>query len=128
MFIIIDVINPSMEMIIAILFLSMGLLHGVLKYVIIRDAARDVFNGGGVPVMDFVIFVPLWLSVGGSSLLKHVDAYPFPFFGLVAYFLLAALFYGIMELEYKLGRPEVERQLAEIERRKAAEQDAPAEG
>ena len=107
---------------IGIMFLLMGLLHGIFKYFVIRDAARDVFNGGGVPVMDFVIFVPLWLSIGGGNLLKHWDAYPFPFFGLVVYVALAALLYGIMELEYTLGKPEVERQLAEIEKRKAAEQ------
>ena len=84
--------------------------------------ARDLFNGGGVPVMDFVIFVPLWLSFGISVLLKYLGAYPFPFFGLAAYLVLAALLYGVMNLEYKLGKPEVERQLEQIEKRKTSEQ------
>lgn len=106
------------------MFCSVGLLHGVFKYFVIRDAARDIDNGGGVPVLDFAIFVPLWLSFGGTLLLKHYGAYPFPLFGFLAYFVLAALLYGVIELEYRLGRPEVERKLRAIEERKGAEQPA----
>ena len=98
----------------------MGLLHGAFKYFVIRHAARDVYKGGGVPVMDFVIFVPLWLSVGTSALLKQGNLYPFPFFGLVFYLVLATVLFGVMVLEYKLGKPEVERKLAEIQKRSSA--------
>lgn len=108
-------------MILGIVFIVIGLLHGILKYLFIRDAARDVFGGGGAPVMDFVIFVPLWIAFGAGLLLKHLDAYPFPFFGLVLYFALAAVLYGVMELEYKLGEPEVKKQLEQIEKRAAME-------
>ena len=111
-------------MAIGIIFCSAGLLHGALKYVIIRNAARDIYNGGGVPVLDFAIFVPLWLSFGSTLLLKHYAAYPFPFFGVLAYFVLAALLYGVIALEYRLGRPEVERQLRAIKERKGADQSA----
>jgi len=48
-------------MITGIIFCVFGLVHGVLKYFVIRSAARDIYNGGGVPVIDFVVAVPLWL-------------------------------------------------------------------
>jgi hypothetical protein len=111
-------------MITGIIFCAIGLLHGIFKYFVIRDAARDVCNGGGVPVMDFVIFVPLWLAVGIGFLLEHYGAYPFPFFGLAAYVVMASLLYGLMKLEYRLGKPEVERQLREMERKKNADPGA----
>jgi hypothetical protein len=111
-------------MIIGIVFCVFGLLHGVFKYFLIRSAARDVYNGGGVPVMDFVVFVPLWLSVGASLLLKHGYHYPFPFFGLVAYLALASSLYALMQFEYRRGRPERERQLEIIKSRKRAEPGA----
>ena len=76
--------------------------------------------------MDFVIFVPLWLAIGASALLKHGGLYPFSFFGVLLYLVLAAGLCGVMALEYRLGRPEVERQLAEIQKRKSAQQDAAA--
>ena len=58
---------------------------------------------------------------------KHGNLYPFAFFGLVVYLMLAAGLYGVMELEYKLGKPEVERQLAAIEKRHSAEKGAAAD-
>ena len=116
-----------MMMTMGVILCAAGLLHGVIKYVVIRDAARDIYNGGGVPVLDFAIFVPLWLSVGGTFLLKHYGVYPFPFFGAVVYFVLAAILYGVIELEYRLGRPEVARQLRAIEEREGAEQSAGGE-
>jgi hypothetical protein len=107
-------------MIIGLIFCAIGLIHGIFKYFVIRSAARDIYNGGGVPVMDFVVFVPLWLAVGSSLLLKHTRHHPFPFFGLVAYFILAIVFYALMALEYRLGKPEVERQLEMIKARNRA--------
>lgn len=100
---------------IGLVFCAVGLLHGVFKYFVIRSVARDVYNGGGVPVLDFVILVPLWLSFGGTFLLEAYALYPFPFFGFVAYFVLALILYGMMQLEYRLGRPELERRLREME-------------
>ena len=114
-------------LILGIILCAMGLLHGGIKYFVIRGAARDVYDGGGVPVLDFAVFVPLWFAVGTSVLLKHSGLYAFPFFALVLYFVLAAVLYGVVRLEYRLGRPEIERQLAEIQKRKAAEPAAPAD-
>jgi hypothetical protein len=115
-------------MIIGFIFCIIGLIHGIFKYFVIRSAARDIYNGGGVPVMDFVVFTPLWLSVGASLLLKHTQHYPFPFFGLMAYFVLAVVFYALMVLEYRLGKPEVEHQLELIKARNRAEPGAPPNG
>jgi hypothetical protein len=106
--------------IIGIAFCAAALAHGCSKYFAIRKSARHVYNNGGVRVMDFVFLVPLWLAVGVSMLLKRWDLYPFPFFGVVLYFLVAVSLYSVMELEYKLGKPEVERQLAEIAKSNAA--------
>lgn len=78
-------------------------------------------NGDDVPIMDFAIFVPLWLSLGASCLLKHFHWYPCPFFSLGLYVVLGAASYGVIALEYRLGKPEVDRQLAEIKTRKEAE-------
>ena len=121
-----DKVNDIITFIFGITFCVAGLIHGTFKYFVIRDAARDAFNSGGVPVMDFVIFVPLWLAVGASNLLKHGNLYPFPFFGLLFYIVLAIVLCGVMALEYRLGKPEKERQLLEIEKRRVAEQDAAA--
>lgn len=106
--------------IIGIVFCLLGLLHGGIKYFVIRDAARDLYNGGGAPVMDFVIVVPLWWALGTWLLLEHGHLYPFPFFGLVQYVVLATVFYGIMQREYRLGKPEISRQLAELKKRREA--------
>jgi hypothetical protein len=97
-----------------------GLLHGAFKYKVIRSVARDVFNGGGVPVMDFVIVAPFWLAAGATVLLKRFALYPFPFFGLVLYGVIAAASYGVMELEYRRGAPERQRQLERIQAHEAA--------
>jgi len=119
-------VNDIVTFIFGITFCAAGLIHGTYKYLVIREAARDAFNSGGVPVMDFVIFVPLWLTVGASNLLKHGNLYPFPFFGLLLYIVLAIVLCGVMALEYRLGKPEKERQLLEIEKRRVAEQDVAA--
>ena len=49
----------NIAMKVGILLISAGLLHGIFKFFVIRDAARDIFNGGGVPIIDFVVLVPL---------------------------------------------------------------------
>ena len=107
-----------------IILCLIGLVHGVFKYFVIRDVARDVFRGGGVPIIDFVIWVPIWFSFGLSIVLVDIDLYPFPFFAVVIYVGLAAGLYGLMQLEFKLGKPEVERQLTEIRERSSAERSA----
>jgi hypothetical protein len=108
-------------MIFGIVFCVIGFIHGVFKYFVIRSAARDVYNGGGVPVIDFVVFVPLWLSVGASLLLKRFGLYPFPLFGIVAYSVLAGVLYGLMQFEYRRGRPERDRQFRMIKAMNRAE-------
>jgi len=115
-------------MILGIFFCIIGLIHGAFKYFVIRSAARDVYNGGGVPVMDFVVFVPLWLSIGATLVLKRLQHYPFPLCGVVVYFILAIALYGLMQLEYHQGKPERLRHLETIKARGRAEHGAPPNG
>ena len=110
-------------MIIGFIFCTLGVLHGLFKYFVIRSAARDIFNGGGVPVLDFAVIVPIWLSIGISSFLRHYQVLPFPSFGFVLYLALAVLFYGVIKREYVIGQPARVAQLNLIKERKLAEQD-----
>jgi len=97
---------------------ALGLFYAVFKYSVIRYAARDIYNGGGVPIMDFVVIVPVFLAGGLSLLLKQANHYPFTDFGVLVYVGLAVVFYLIIKLEYHLGKSERIRQLNEIKAKK----------
>ena len=103
-----------------------GLVHGVFKYFVICSAARDVYDGR--PVMDFVVVVPLWFCVGGSLFVAWMGYHPSLLVAIEAYAVLAALFYVVMQSEYRKGRPERERQLERIGSSKHAEPDTPPNG
>jgi len=96
------------------IFLILGLLAGLFKYMVVRNAARDIYNGGGAPVMDFVIFWPGMVALGLYHILDSGGHRPFSYFGFVAYVLLALACYGIMQNEYRMGKPLIEAQLKQI--------------
>jgi hypothetical protein len=112
-------------LIVGIFFLIIGIVFGVIKYFFIRSAARDLFNGGGAPTLDFAIFIPMFLANGISLLLKHAKHYPFFGFGFLLYLVIAALFFGIMCLEDALGKPIRQQQLADIVAARAKREEHP---
>ena len=98
---------------IGVSFLVVGALWTALKGYVVWDTAHDVFNGGGVPTLDFVIFCPIPISIGLGFLFPHHLNCGIQF-GI--YFALAVL-YGIVHWVFdRIGAPERARQLAEIQR------------
>jgi hypothetical protein len=102
--------------------LVVGVLCSALKGRVVWDIAHDPFNGGGAPTLDFPVVCPVPLAAGLSMVLRALDAYPFPGFGLALYVGLAICFGVLRWWFYRVGGPERQRQLAAIQRRAAAEQ------
>ncbi len=102
--------------------LVVGLLWAAFKGWVVWDIAHDLFNGGGAPTLDFPVFCPLPLAVGGSLVLSALDALPFPGFGFALYLGLAVCFGVLLWWFSRVGEPERQRQLAAIQQHPAAEQ------
>ncbi len=101
-------------MTLGMILLAFGVLWAVFKGYVVWDIAHDVYNGGGAPTLDFPVFCPIPLALGGSMVLSALDKHPFPGFGLVLYLCLA-LFLGFLHWWFdRLGEPERERQLRQI--------------
>jgi hypothetical protein len=94
---------------VGIAFLIVGLLWTAFKGYVVWDVAHDLFNGGGVPTLDFAVFCPMPLAFGASLVLTELGASPFPGFGFVIYLGLAVGFGALMWLFYRLGEPDRQR-------------------
>lgn len=87
------------------------------KTYVVWDASRDLYNGGGVPTLDYVIFFPPLLSFSVVTLLASLEIRPFPYFG-IALWLLLVLISGFLHwLFVRLGAPHRDAQLEEIKRK-----------
>ncbi len=98
-------------MTLGIALIALGLLYSLFKGYVVWTVTHDVFNGGGVPTLDFALLCPVPLAAGVSFMLEASGRLPFPFFGLMAYLCVAASFWLLHSLFDQLGRPERERQL-----------------
>jgi hypothetical protein len=109
-----------------ITILAFGVLYAAFKAFVVWDIAHDLFNGGGPPTLDFPIFCPIPLALGGNLVLRGLGKQPFPGFGYVAYICLVVVFGFLLWLFYRLGAPERKRQLQELQNkhRAANEPDA----
>lgn len=107
-----------------IIVFVLGLLWAAIKSYVVWDCARDVYNGGGAPVLDFPVICPIPLAVGLSWMLRAQDWLPFPGFGFAAYVGLAAIFGFVLWLFYRLGKPERRRRLLAIEQKAADQSEA----
>lgn len=97
-------------MILGIIFLALGLLMAAFKAYVAWDIAHDLFNGGGAPTLDFPIFYPIPIALGGSMVLSALGKLPFPGFGCAAYLCFAVFFSLLLWLFDRLGAPARQRQ------------------
>ena len=87
----------------------------LFKATVVWSASHDIYNGGGVPTMDFPVFYPVFIAFFLSNALRFAELYPFPYFGACAWFgvmLSASLFMWYAD---RHGEPERQRQLDAIQ-------------
>lgn len=101
-----------------IIILLLGLLGAGFKGYAVWTAAHDIHNGGGAPTLDFTVFWPIPIAVGGSVALTGANHYPFAGFGFVLYGALLIGFGFLPWMFYRHGAPERERQLRLIQEQK----------
>lgn len=114
-------------MTIGICVLVIGLLFSALKASVVWSATHDVFNGGGVPTLDFAIFCPIPLAGGTSMILTAQGVHPFTGFGFVLYMALALLVWFLHCFFDRHGEPERQRQLTYLQQMPRPQLDRSAE-
>jgi hypothetical protein len=88
---------------------AVGILWSMFKGWVVWDAARDPYNGGGVPTIDFPLFCPVPITAGVSLIARAWSVSPFPGFVFAVYLGLAACFWLLLWHFYRLGEPERQR-------------------
>lgn len=112
-------------MITAIACILLGLVYAAWKYAVIRYAARDIYNGGGAPVLDFVVIPPVFLGFGVSTLFLEIGHGQFPGFGALVFLATAVFLYYVMQREYKIGEPIIAKKAEELRNQKQKEKNEP---
>jgi hypothetical protein len=69
------------------------------------EYVHDVYNGGGVPPLDWIIVAPAFLAFSIRVLLTSMDAMPFHLFGLVLFFVLMLIATGVYRVLDWSGKP-----------------------
>jgi hypothetical protein len=104
--------KPSQEMFwTSIIVIIIGLILLCFKAFVVWDVSNDPYGGGGVPTLDFPFIYPAIVSVGLSFLLEDLKLSPFPFFGLLIYFILVGICFYLFWLFDRLGKPARDRQI-----------------
>jgi hypothetical protein len=106
---------------IGVVLVILGGLWSAFKGRMVWKVAHDVYNGGGVPTLDFPLFCPIPVAAGLSTLLSAMNALPFPGFGFAIYLGLAITFWALLIWFYRIGEPERQRQLAAVQQRTSRE-------
>jgi hypothetical protein len=92
-------------------------LWTAIKGYVVWDVAHDLFNGGGVPTLDFVIFCPIPVVLGlGFIFPSRLNCG-----GQVGAYVVLAILYGVARWLFdRIGAPARARQLDEMRRRSEA--------
>ena len=77
-------------------------MYAGFKYYLIRGIALHTPNYRGEPIWDFVAIPPIGLALGSTVLLKDYELYPFAYFGLVLYVMVAGIFYAILKTAHNV--------------------------
>ena len=101
---------------IASVFAFLSFACFVLKAFVVWSVDHDVYNGGGVPTLDFPLIYPLFIAFPVSVALHSANLYPFPFFGFAFWAALTAFAFIFMWYSNRHGSPERQRQLDRISR------------
>lgn len=96
-----------------IAFLVVGALWTAFKGYVVWDVAHDVFNGGGVPTLDFAVFCPIPVAVGLGFLFPHQLSCGAQFGVYVGLVVVYRIVHWLFD---RIGAPERARQLANIQR------------
>lgn len=107
-----------------LIVLVLGLVVTYLKGRVIWRAAHDLYQGGGVPTLDFPFVYPIPFAVGSSLTLSAMDALPFTGFGLAVYVVLGIGLGVLMWWFYQVGAAERQRQWEAVRARSAAKPTA----
>ncbi len=99
------------------LLTAIGTLGYVSKLYIYWQVSRDLYRGGGIPVLDLPIIYPILIAVGITQVLRSMDSIPFSLFGFVVWLTILLPTLGLMVLFESLGQPICMAQLREMQER-----------
>jgi len=99
------------------LLTGIGTMTYVSKLYLYWQVSRDLYRGGGVPVLDLPIVYPIVIAVGVTQILRSMDSIPFSLFGFVVWLIILLPTLGLMVLFESLGEPLRSEQMRKFQER-----------